>query len=340
MGADLTIVVPAFNAAGLLPALLRDAAGLSVIVVDDASTDATATVAAELGATVVRRDKNAGPAAARNAGWRAATTAFVVFVDADASIPQGIDAALTAFRDPKVALVAPRIAPRLGPSPNDVARYDAATSVYDLGEQPGEIGPDEPIRYLTSAVVFARRAALEAVDGFDPELRFGEDLDLLLRVRAAGWRGVYEPHATATHGVRDGLRELLSLHYRYSVPHGTLSRRHKQNRGIGRVTLHPSGWVASARTALAAITGPWFVLVLVSLAFAPGPWPAYFGALLALAVLRHTLEWRQARPDVALPAWVGLRFLDNEAKAVGLLWGCVRAGTLAPMLPRVAWRRP
>jgi glycosyltransferase involved in cell wall biosynthesis len=43
-----------------------------IIVVDDASTDETSAVAAELGAVVLRLARNAGPAAARNAGARAA----------------------------------------------------------------------------------------------------------------------------------------------------------------------------------------------------------------------------------------------------------------------------
>lgn len=312
MDADLTIVVPAYNAADELPRLLADVDGLPVIVANDASTDTTAAVAAELGASVVDVTVNAGPANARNVGWRAATTPFVAFVDADASIPTNWPAVRALFdSQPDVAFVAPRIAPRLSASPNATERYDAATSVYDLGDVAGEIGPDEPIRYLTSAVVFARRDALVAVDGFDPSLRFGEDLDLLLKVRANGWRAVYEPASTATHACRRSFAALLRLHYRYNVPHGLLSRRWKQNRGVG---------VISDRTFVAAISGPWFVPLVVLSAYAM-PYVAL--AFLAVAVLRYGVNWR--------------RFLDTQASAAGLWWGSIKAGTIAPLAPR--WPR-
>lgn len=312
MDADLTIVVPAYNAADELPRLLADADGRTVIVANDASTDATADVATALGASVVTSGVNSGPAHARNEGWRAATTPFIAFVDADASIPTNWAAVRSVFdAQPNVALVAPRIAPRLSDSPTDTERYDAATSVYDLGETPGEIGPDEPIRYLTSAVVFARREALIAVDGFDPSLRFGEDLDLLLKMRANGWRAVYEPASTATHACRRSLGALLRLHYRYNVPHGLLSRRWKQNRGVG---------VISDRTFVAAITGPWFVPLVLLAAYAM-PYVAL--AFVLVALLRYGLNWR--------------RFLDTQASAAGLWWGSIKAGTIAPLAPR--WPR-
>ena len=55
-----------------------------VIVVDDGSTDSTAQVAAEMGSRIkVIRQVNAGPAAARNTGFRASSGEFVHFFDSD-----------------------------------------------------------------------------------------------------------------------------------------------------------------------------------------------------------------------------------------------------------------
>ncbi|HEY7474216.1 MAG TPA: glycosyltransferase family 2 protein, partial [Vicinamibacterales bacterium] len=54
-----------------------------IIVVDDASKDDTAEVAAQMGVTVLRRTKNAGPSSARNLGARHATGEILFFVDAD-----------------------------------------------------------------------------------------------------------------------------------------------------------------------------------------------------------------------------------------------------------------
>src|SRR5687768_9263299 len=86
----ISVVVPAFNAARTLPAcldtLIRQEVGepYEVIVVDDGSTDTTLAVAASYGPPVrVVRQPHRGPAAARNAGIRAASGEIVLFTDAD-----------------------------------------------------------------------------------------------------------------------------------------------------------------------------------------------------------------------------------------------------------------
>jgi glycosyltransferase involved in cell wall biosynthesis len=90
----VSVVIPAFNAAATLDATLRsvldqDLGDFEVIVVDDASTDDTATRAdrfARLDPRVrlVRRDRNGGrPAIPRNDGIRAARGELLAFCDAD-----------------------------------------------------------------------------------------------------------------------------------------------------------------------------------------------------------------------------------------------------------------
>ncbi|MFK8028799.1 MAG: glycosyltransferase [Gammaproteobacteria bacterium] len=85
-----TVIVPAFNEALFLPATLQalaeamtfpDMAG-NVIVVDNNSTDETAKVATDFGAHVVFEPLNQ-ISRARNAGAAAATTPYLIFVDAD-----------------------------------------------------------------------------------------------------------------------------------------------------------------------------------------------------------------------------------------------------------------
>lgn len=83
----LSVVIPAYNAGTfLLPAALSavEAAGADaeVIVVDDGSTDQSLATLAGLPIRVLRQ-ANAGEAAARNAGVRAAAGRFVTFLDGD-----------------------------------------------------------------------------------------------------------------------------------------------------------------------------------------------------------------------------------------------------------------
>ena len=103
----LSFIVPAYNEELELPSTLSaihaaaamNAEPYEIIVVNDASTDATATLAATGGArllTIHRRQI----AAARNAGARQAQGDVLFFVDADTRIaPQHVSAALTALRN-------------------------------------------------------------------------------------------------------------------------------------------------------------------------------------------------------------------------------------------------
>jgi glycosyltransferase involved in cell wall biosynthesis len=93
----LTVVVPAYNEAariGRTVAALREElgdlgdGGLELLVVDDGSTDLTATRAEEAGATeVLRLGVNGGKGAAVRAGVAAATGRTIAYTDADLSYP-------------------------------------------------------------------------------------------------------------------------------------------------------------------------------------------------------------------------------------------------------------
>jgi glycosyltransferase involved in cell wall biosynthesis len=89
----VSVVVPAFKRAAQLPRLLdsvlnSEATDFEVIVVDDASPDETAAIAAARAAVdprvrVLRHDTNGGVHAARNTGMHAARGRWVAFIDAD-----------------------------------------------------------------------------------------------------------------------------------------------------------------------------------------------------------------------------------------------------------------
>jgi glycosyltransferase involved in cell wall biosynthesis len=90
----VSIVIPAHNEEATLPWVLRDLndtiAGLpmhdfDVICVDDHSSDATATVARQLGARVVQNARERGKGMALRAGFEAATGDVIVMMDADYS---------------------------------------------------------------------------------------------------------------------------------------------------------------------------------------------------------------------------------------------------------------
>jgi glycosyltransferase involved in cell wall biosynthesis len=89
----ISFIVPAYNEehelSGTLTAIREAASGATqpyeIIVVDDASTDATPKIASDAGATVIPIDRRQ-IAASRNAGARAAQGEYLFFIDADTRI--------------------------------------------------------------------------------------------------------------------------------------------------------------------------------------------------------------------------------------------------------------
>ncbi|MEA2381734.1 MAG: hypothetical protein QOH72_1705 [Solirubrobacteraceae bacterium] len=182
------VVVPTTGRASLgrLLDALDAAAGLpprALILVDDRSIpDAEGLLAAApdgLSARIeVLATNGRGPAAARNAGWRAARAPWVAFLDDDVVPPPDWRERLQADlrgQEPGVAgsqgrLRVPRPA---GRRPTDWERNVAAL---------------EDARWATADMAF-RRAALEAVGGFDERFprAYREDADVALRLREAGF---------------------------------------------------------------------------------------------------------------------------------------------------------
>lgn len=238
---SLAVVIPVHDRADLLDRCLTGLGSrYPVVVVDDASTDpaAIATVAGQHGATLLRRDRNGGPAAARNTGLAQLDTDLVAFLDSDCRPDADwIDQLVGHFADPLVAAVAPRVTAVAADT--WAGRYTAAQGTLDLGGQPVRVVPGTRVSYVPTAALVARRAALLDVGAavFDAKLRVGEDVDLIWRLHEAGWRIRYDPAVQVAHHEPESWTGLLGRRFRYGTSAAPLAERHPTS--MAPLVLHP-----------------------------------------------------------------------------------------------------
>jgi glycosyltransferase involved in cell wall biosynthesis len=227
---DLSIVICTRNRAGQLRGTLdsllamKTALNWEVILVDNASTDGTAEVIRGVGAVDPRiryfREERIGLGAARDRGWREARAAILSFTDDDCYVAEDYaDAVLAAFDErPDVGVLGGRI---LLFDPED------ARVTIDEREHPAAIAPRSFV--LAGAVKGAnlsfRREALQAIDGFDPELGAGtpfpcEDIDAVAAVLWAGFSGRYDPRPLVHHHHRRRLPDVPRLRAGYDRGRG------------------------------------------------------------------------------------------------------------------------
>jgi GT2 family glycosyltransferase len=170
-----------------------------IVIVDDGSGElahtATLRALASLGASrrrpgvrYLHQSRNRGPASARNVGWRTARAPVIAFTDDDTlPHPDWLREGLRAVGNGADA-IAGRIDVPLPEAPTDYER-DAAGLAH---------------AEFATANCFVRRAALEAIGGFDERFRsaWREDTDLEFSLRAHGAVVARSPDACVVHPVR------------------------------------------------------------------------------------------------------------------------------------------
>ena len=209
----ITAVIPTLGRpdtlARVLDRLGRQSAppdALAVNVVADAAEDEVGRIreaaARRPYVTNVLQATRPGASAARNAGWRAAATPLVLFVDDDVLPEPDLVAEHLAWHDrhpePAVGVLGRvRWADELRVTP--FMRWLEGGIQFDYDRIPP--GTDAGWGRFYTANASVKRELVERVGGFDEEaLPFGnEDLDLALRMRPHGFRLLYNPRASAEH---------------------------------------------------------------------------------------------------------------------------------------------
>lgn len=177
---SISVIIPAYNAKVYLPeavASVRAQQGVKIaeiIVIDDGSSDGTASCAESLQCRVIQKERG-GAATARNLGVEAATGELIAFLDADDVFAEGALSALTApFCDGgETAAVFGKaedfISPELTEEQRD--RLSARPDAYG-GILPG--------------CSLVRRSVFDEIGLFDTSLRSAETVAWMMKLRESG----------------------------------------------------------------------------------------------------------------------------------------------------------
>lgn len=209
-----SIVIPAYNNLKFTLeclAALQAAGGLDaaeVLVIDDASTDATAKVLGAVpGLTVLTNPENLGFIGTCNRAGEAARGEFLIFLNNDVQVRPGWLAALLApfAEEADVGATAPKMLFPDGRLQEAGARIgvDGTAEMIGLGEDPTlpRWNVRREVDYASGACLAVRRAVFQELGGFDRAFMpaYCEDADLCFRLRERGLKVIYEPRAEIVH---------------------------------------------------------------------------------------------------------------------------------------------
>jgi glycosyltransferase involved in cell wall biosynthesis len=166
----VSVVIPVFNGERFLREAVQSVldqqyAPLEIIIVDDGSTDGTATVARSLPEAVrYLHQPNQGPAAARNRGIEQAQGGLIAFADADDLWPPAkLELQLPyLINDPGVEIVMGRV------------------------QLLSETGLTESAFSVNLGCAVIRKSVFDRVGLFDETMRYSEDVDWFMRARESG----------------------------------------------------------------------------------------------------------------------------------------------------------
>ncbi len=222
----VTAAIPCYNGARWIHATVRSLWHQTrppdeVLVIDDGSSDASADLAAAAGARVVRHAVNRGLAVGRNTALVAAAGDIVVFIDVDATAdPRLVETLLAGFSASDIAGVGGGGIEAHRETLADEWRARHARQWF--GPRPLESAP-----FLFGLCAAYRRAALLRVGGFNTALRTNaEDVEMGLRLRAAGYRLVYTPAALVYHQRADSVESLVKTMERWYYWAAVVRRGH------------------------------------------------------------------------------------------------------------------
>jgi GT2 family glycosyltransferase len=226
----VSVIVP-FGGPGAARAGLASVAALELepgdeLIIVDNSDGESHPAAAEPGLTVLRARELRSSYYARNFGAEHATTAWLLFIDADCRPESGLlDSYFATPPSDRAAVIGGEI---LGEDSQDApaARWTRSrrgrrtTRELALGPHPA----------AATGNMLVRRAAFDEVGGFHEGVRSSADVELCWRLQDRGWQLEYRPSALVHHRDPERIGELARQAARYGAGRRWIAHRHPRAR--------------------------------------------------------------------------------------------------------------
>ena len=175
----ISVIIPVRNGANYLceaiASVRRQKMPVEIIVVDDGSTDETAAIAREAGCIVLQHAVSKGQVAGKNTGVAAARGDFVLFLDHDDRMRDGVLATMLQALQDDTSVVAVQAMVQDFRSP-------------EIPDLPGIVVRPEPFYGLFSGAVLIRREVFDRIGPFSENIHTGEIIEWFSRLEAQGMK--------------------------------------------------------------------------------------------------------------------------------------------------------
>ena len=238
----ISIIVPVYNEGIVLQNSIESLLDINypnyeIIIVNDGSTDDTASIAEELVGHQKGRNglvkislinkPNGGKAKALNAGIQYSEAQFVLCMDGDSQLtPNSLRMGIRHFIDPVVGAVAGNV--KVQNRKHLLTDLQALEYLEGLNMPRSSQGFLQMVNIIPGPIGLFRKTALRDA-GFYSSDTFAEDADITLKILAQNWKIVYEPNAIAYTEAPISIYQLLKQRYRWTRGILQAIRKHKRH---------------------------------------------------------------------------------------------------------------
>lgn len=307
----LSVVIPAHNAEAhlklCLEALFRnDLTAVEIVVVDDASSDATSRIvssfhkrSAGVALRCVRLDRHSGPAAARNQGLKVAQNPYLLFLDADIVLPERSLAWIRETLD--LYSHRPDVVGVLGVYAEEIPWQDFLSNFKNLYICFLYKSTDTQSPFLHTPIFCIKKEILESTAGFDTRFSTAEDFRLGVQLGARGNCFIIDRKIQGVHRKRYSLIEILREDWRRTRDLRRIQWRGEMDRAQRKFSYQAHRW---PRLLSVALPGPALIFAaLTPVHSAYGTTAVFLLLVFYLCHLRFLLySWRLRGGRFALMA--------------------------------------